>query len=123
MTDPSLEKAHVDIVNLRHSWGDRVVYDGLSCRFVEGKITVILGASGGGKTTLMRMIACLGPPDFGDIWVGDQEITCMTRLPWQRVNRAIQDALALVTLAELAGAPGGERTGPAPVAGGVAAKH
>ena len=89
MTKRALEKAHVDVVNLRHAWGDRVVYDGLSCRFVEGKITVVLGASGGGKTTLMRMIACLGAPDFGDIWVGDQEITCMPERQAQRFRRKI----------------------------------
>lgn len=89
MTDPAIEKAHVDVVNLRHAWGERQVYDGLSCRFVEGKITVILGASGGGKTTLMRMIACLGTPDFGDIWVGDQEITCMPERQARRFRRRI----------------------------------
>lgn len=36
----------------------------------------------------------------------DQEITCMTRLPWQRINRAIHDALGRISLAELAGTPG-----------------
>ncbi len=44
----------------------------------------------------------------------EQEVDCMTRLPWQRINRAIQEALARVSLAELAGAPGGARIEAAP---------
>ncbi len=81
--------AHVDILNLRLHFGDRTVFDGLSCRFPQGKITVILGASGGGKSTLLRTIACLQQPDWGDIWVGDKEVTSMHRHQAQQFRRRI----------------------------------
>jgi phospholipid/cholesterol/gamma-HCH transport system ATP-binding protein len=75
--DHGYEATHVDILNLWYSIGEKTIFDGLSCRFPQDKITVVLGGSGVGKSTLLRMIGCLRKPDWGDIWVGDQEITCM----------------------------------------------
>src|SRR5262245_27232988 len=69
--------AHVDVLSLRLGFGSRIVLDGLSCRFEEGKISVILGASGVGKSTLLRIIAGLQKPDYGDVWIGGKEITRM----------------------------------------------
>jgi phospholipid/cholesterol/gamma-HCH transport system ATP-binding protein len=83
------EATHVDILNLWYTIGEKTVFDGLSCRFSEGKITVVLGSSGVGKSTLLRMIACLQKPDWGDIWVGDQEITCMPEEQCVRFRRKI----------------------------------
>jgi len=83
------EPAHVDILSLRMGFGNRPVFDGMSCRFPEGKITCILGASGSGKSTLLRMMACLLKPDFGDIWVGDKEITCLPESDAVRFRRRI----------------------------------
>lgn len=83
------ETSHVDILNLRLALGTRKVFDGLSCRFPEGSISVILGSSGAGKSTLLRTIACLQKPDWGDVWVGDQEITCMPGSQAKRFRRRI----------------------------------
>ena len=65
------------MLGLRLAYGTNRVFDGLSCRFAQGAISCIIGASGSGKSTLLKLIACLIKPDYGDIWVGDQEITCM----------------------------------------------
>ena len=67
--DPDREPSHVDILNLRHSYGDRIIYDGLSCRVSQGKITVILGASGGGKSTLLRLLNGTLRPTDGSVAV------------------------------------------------------
>ncbi|HKC49723.1 MAG TPA: ATP-binding cassette domain-containing protein [Myxococcota bacterium] len=75
---PPLGQSHVDVVSVRLAFGERRVFDGLSCRFSQAKVSVILGASGVGKSTLLRLIAGLQRPDYGDIWIGEQEIT---RLP------------------------------------------
>ena len=87
--DVEQEATHVDILNLWYRVGGHTVFDGLSCRFAQGKITVVLGASGCGKSTLLRMIGCLQKPDWGDIWVGDQEITCMPEDQCERFRRRI----------------------------------
>jgi len=82
--EPGEAPAHVDVLSLRLDFGSRNVLDGLSCRFAEGKISVILGASGVGKSTLLRIIAGLQKPDYGDVWIGGKEIT---RMP----NRELKD--------------------------------
>ena len=81
--------AHVDVISVRLAFGDRRVFDGLSCRFPQSRLTVILGASGGGKSTLLRVVAGLQKPDYGDVWVGDQEVTCMNERQLGRLRREV----------------------------------
>ena len=49
--------------NFSKKYGDKVVFDNFSYDFEDGKITVILGESGVGKTTLLNKIACLEKND------------------------------------------------------------
>jgi len=86
---PVEEKAHVDVISLRLGFGDRRVFDGLSCRFPQEKISVILGASGVGKSTLLRLISGLLKPDYGDIWIGENEISRMPDRSLRRVRRSL----------------------------------
>jgi phospholipid/cholesterol/gamma-HCH transport system ATP-binding protein len=82
-------QAHVEVISVRLAFGDRRVFDGLSCRLANGKISVILGASGVGKSTLLRMAAGLLKPDYGDIWIGDQEITRMPERKLRGLRRGL----------------------------------
>ncbi len=75
--EPGQGQAHVDIISARLSFGPRKVFDNLSCRFPQSKLSCVLGASGAGKSTLLRMISGLQRPDYGDVWIGDDETTCM----------------------------------------------
>jgi phospholipid/cholesterol/gamma-HCH transport system ATP-binding protein len=84
-----LGAAHVDVISLRLAFGERRVFDGLSCRFAPGKISVILGASGVGKSTLLRLIAGLLRPDYGDIWIGEQEISRMPESKLRKLRRRL----------------------------------
>ena len=79
--------SRVDVVSVRLAFGDRRVFDGLSCRFSASKISVILGASGCGKTTLLRILSGLQRPDYGDVWIGEQEIS---RLPDRQMRKVRQ---------------------------------
>jgi phospholipid/cholesterol/gamma-HCH transport system ATP-binding protein len=84
---PITGQAHVDVISLRLAFGDRRVFDGLSCRFPDSKISVILGASGVGKSTLLKLMAGLQQPDYGDIWIGQQEITRMPERQLRHLRR------------------------------------
>ena len=56
----------VKVKNLSFSRGDRVIFDDISLEVPQGKITAIMGPSGIGKTTLLRLIGGQLPPDSGE---------------------------------------------------------
>jgi phospholipid/cholesterol/gamma-HCH transport system ATP-binding protein len=86
---PDRASAHVDVVGVRLAFGERRVFDGLTCHCPSGQISTVLGASGGGKSTLLRTIATLQKPDYGDVRIGSEEITRMTEREAQRVRSRI----------------------------------
>lgn len=55
------------ITNLSKSYGETVVFRNFSARLPLGETIVITGVSGGGKTTLLRLILGLETPDGGKI--------------------------------------------------------
>jgi phospholipid/cholesterol/gamma-HCH transport system ATP-binding protein len=57
----------VEIENLNFSRGDRPIYANVDMAFPKGKITAIMGPSGIGKTTLLRLIGGQIKPDSGRI--------------------------------------------------------
>lgn len=57
----------VEVKNLTFKRGERIIYDNLNLKVKKGKITAIMGPSGIGKTTLLRLIGGQLIPDAGDI--------------------------------------------------------
>ena len=57
------------------SFGDTKVIENLNLTLREGEFTVLVGASGCGKTTLLRMIAGIGPATSGEIFMDGVEIS------------------------------------------------
>lgn len=66
--------ALITVRNLRFSRGDRIIFDGVDLNIPRGKITAIMGPSGTGKTTLLKLIAGQLEPDEGEIVVDGQRI-------------------------------------------------
>ena len=48
--------ALVELCNLTFGYGERVILDDVSITLPRGKVTALMGASGGGKTTILRLI-------------------------------------------------------------------
>jgi phospholipid/cholesterol/gamma-HCH transport system ATP-binding protein len=57
----------VRVRGLRFAFGPRTIYDGIDLDIPRGKITAIMGPSGTGKTTLLRLIGGQWRPDSGTI--------------------------------------------------------
>jgi len=58
---------HISVRNLRKSFGHYQASKDVSFDIEKGKLIGFLGPSGGGKTTILRMLAGLEQPDSGDI--------------------------------------------------------
>ncbi|WP_150539274.1 phospholipid ABC transporter ATP-binding protein MlaF [Actinobacillus vicugnae] len=64
----------VEVKNLTFSRGERVIYDNLNLRVQKGKITAIMGPSGIGKTTLLRLIGGQIIPQQGQILFDGEDV-------------------------------------------------
>ncbi len=69
----------VSIQNLTFSRGDRLIFNDLSLTIARGKITAIMGPSGTGKTTLLKLIGGQLSPDKGTIIVDHQNVHQLKR--------------------------------------------
>jgi len=69
----------VEIDNVTFHRGSRVIYDNISLRIPCGKTTAIMGPSGIGKTTLLKLIGGQLTPEAGDIRFKGQSIPKMKR--------------------------------------------
>jgi ABC-type polar amino acid transport system ATPase subunit len=65
----------VRLEDVKKSFGDLVVLDGIDLEVAQGEVLVVIGPSGSGKSTLLRCINLLEPIDSGRIFLEGQEIT------------------------------------------------
>jgi sulfate/thiosulfate transport system ATP-binding protein len=71
----------IDAMNVTKSFGDFYALRDVSVSIDRGKLTALLGPSGGGKSTLLRIIAGLEEPDSGRVYIDGQD---MTHIPARR---------------------------------------
>jgi sulfonate transport system ATP-binding protein len=115
----------VTLTNVCKAFGERQVLETLDIAVPAGQFLAVVGRSGGGKTTLMRLIAGLDRPNRGRVAIAGRTVDGLQRdvrllfqdarlLPWQRVlgnvgiarapgwREAAEAALADVGLADRA---------------------
>ncbi len=68
---PRLGDLVIEVEGVAKSYGDQLLYEGLSFSVPKGAIVGIIGANGRGKTTLFRMLLGQEQPDAGTIRIGD----------------------------------------------------
>lgn len=71
-TDP-----FVELRNVTFGYGERVVLRDLSLRVPRGQVTALMGASGGGKTTVLRLIGGQNRAQKGEVLFDGQDVTRM----------------------------------------------
>ncbi|MGK8506216.1 ABC transporter ATP-binding protein [Nocardia asiatica] len=125
------EPVAVSITGLRKSFGDKTVLDGVDLTIRRGEFVVLLGPSGTGKTTLLRLLTGLEVPDAGRVLVPGRRTTVYQEprlIPSKRVlanvvvgqRRSRQNrAAGLRALAEV-NLDGKARQWPATLSGGEA---
>jgi sulfate transport system ATP-binding protein len=65
----------IEVRNVSKRFGDFTALDDVSVTVRDGSLTALLGPSGGGKSTLLRVIAGLEAPDAGDVLIGGAQVT------------------------------------------------
>ena len=68
----------VRLQGLRKSFAEVEVLRGIDLAAHEGEVVSILGASGSGKSTMLRCINLLETPSGGEVWIGDDRIELVT---------------------------------------------
>lgn len=77
----------IEFQDVELAFGDRVVLDGVSFAVAPGEMKVILGQSGSGKSTILRLALGLLKPDAGRILINGEEIERMKEDDLNRVRR------------------------------------
>lgn len=67
--------ARLSLDKLTRRFRDKLAVDALSLEIASGELVALMGASGSGKTTTLRMVAGYEPPDSGRVWLEGKDIT------------------------------------------------
>ncbi|WP_219835919.1 ABC transporter ATP-binding protein [Paenibacillus sp. R14(2021)] len=65
---------HIEVRNVNKTFGDHKAVQNVSFSIERGKLIGLLGPSGGGKSTLLRILAGLETPDSGDIFINGKRV-------------------------------------------------
>src|SRR5690606_38857284 len=82
-----MRRTVIEVIGLHKSFGPNHVLRGLDLTVEKGAIQVIIGASGSGKSVLLKHIIGLLSPDAGRIYVDGEEITRMSPREIMRVRK------------------------------------
>ncbi len=89
MINGERSKAIARIENVTLAFGERVVLKNCGLDIVEGAITCVIGLSGAGKSTILRLLDGLLLPDAGHVYVRGQDICHMSEEQRNRVRQKI----------------------------------
>lgn len=86
-----MSDSFLELRNLKKSFtSEEYVLQGINLQIDQGEFVTLLGASGCGKTTTLRIIAGLEQPDSGSVWLEGKDVTNLE--PNQRdVNTVFQN--------------------------------
>jgi len=79
----------IEIKELHKSFGDKLVLDNLSTKFSEGKINLIIGRSGSGKTVAIKSMLGLHDIDSGGIFFDERNFSIMNDIERKNIRKEI----------------------------------
>lgn len=83
MKDP----VHIRVEGLHKSYGENHVLRGVDLDLYRGRINVVIGGSGAGKTVLLRQLIALEKPDRGRILLDGEDIVPLNEVLLNRIRR------------------------------------
>jgi len=79
----------VEFRNVKFGYGDQIILNDISFRVMRGELLVVLSASGGGKSTILKLTLGLMKPDEGRILIDGEDITDYDEEALNRVRQRI----------------------------------
>jgi len=79
----------IEVKNIHKTFGDRKVINDVSFVFESGKTNLVIGESGSGKTTILKMMVGLHSPDSGSVEYDGRSFTSSTEREKQEVRKEI----------------------------------
>jgi phospholipid/cholesterol/gamma-HCH transport system ATP-binding protein len=79
----------VTIQDLSFSYGDRPILSGLTMAFPRGKVIAVMGGSGSGKTTILRLIGGQLRPSQGEVQVDGQVVHTLSTAGLYKLRRSM----------------------------------
>ena len=79
--------ALVELRDIRFGYGERLILDGITLTVPRGKVTALMGASGGGKTTVLRLIGGQYRAQSGSLTFDGQEVASLNPTDLYAVRR------------------------------------
>ena len=86
---PEQDEYYVEIRNMSFHRRERIIYDDLSLSIPKGKVTAVMGPSGTGKTTLLKLIGGQLKCSQGSIVVGGTDVASAGRAELFRVRKRL----------------------------------
>jgi phospholipid/cholesterol/gamma-HCH transport system ATP-binding protein len=82
-----MPEVEISIKGLTKSFGPQTVLEDITCDIPQGKITLMLGPSGTGKSVFLKHLVGLLKPDRGEIWIGDKNVPALNEKELYEVRR------------------------------------
>ncbi|MGB0930403.1 MAG: ABC transporter ATP-binding protein [Chitinophagales bacterium] len=82
----------IKAVNIKKSFGDKEVLRGINAQFETGKVNLVIGSSGSGKTVFMKCLIGLMQPTSGDVFYDGINFTQLN----QREKKAIRTKIGML---------------------------
>jgi phospholipid/cholesterol/gamma-HCH transport system ATP-binding protein len=79
----------IEFRDVHLAFDERTILNGLSFKVMKGETKIILGGSGGGKSTIIKIVLGLLKPDAGQVLVDGEDITHYTEVQMMRVRKKI----------------------------------
>src|SRR5580692_308000 len=79
----------VEVRDLRKSFGEQQVLNGISLSVSQGQTVAVLGRSGTGKSVLLKLLVGLQAADSGSVRIAGQELTGIHPRPLNEIRKKI----------------------------------
>src|SRR5688572_11090014 len=80
-------EVEIRVVGLTKAFGSQTVLEDISCEIPKGRITLMLGPSGTGKSVFLKHLVGLLRPDKGEIWIGEKNLPTLSSRELYEVRR------------------------------------